>query len=189
MGLLGILAGLGLLVWLSFRGWSVLLLAPAAALIAAAFAREPLLAHWTQTFMVGAAHFLAQFFPLFLLGAVFGKLMDDSGSVSVIARFMTDRLGGARAVLAVVLTGAIVTYGGVSLFVAIFVLVPMAQRLFKAADIPPRLMPAAVALGTMTFTMSALPGTPAAKRHSHAVLWHHALRRAWPWNHCRSDHA
>ena len=161
MGLLGILAGLGLLVWLSFRGWSVLLLAPAAALIAAAFAREPLLAHWTQTFMVGAAHFLAQFFPLFLLGAVFGKLMDDSGSVSVIARFMTERLGAARAVLAVVLAGAMVTYGGVSLFVAIFVIVPMAQGLFKAADIPPRLMPAAVALGTMTFTMSALPGTPA----------------------------
>jgi len=161
MGLLGILAGLGLLVWLSFRGWSVLLLAPAAALIAAAFAREPLLAHWTQTFMVGAAHFLAQFFPLFLLGAVFGKLMDDSGSVSVIARFMTERLGATRAVLAVVLAGAIVTYGGVSLFVAIFVIVPMAQGLFKAADIPPRLMPAAVALSTMTFTMSALPGTPA----------------------------
>jgi len=161
MGLLGILAGLGLLVWLSFRGWSVLLLAPTAALIAAAFAREPLLAHWTQTFMVGAAHFLAQFFPLFLLGAVFGKLMDDSGSVSVIARFMTERLGATRAVLAVVLAGAIVTYGGVSLFVAIFVIVPMAQGLFKAADIPPRLMPAAVALGTMTFTMSALPGTPA----------------------------
>ena len=67
----------------------------------------------------------------------------------------------ARAVLAVVLAGAIVTYGGVSLFVAIFVIVPMAQGLFKAADIPPRLMPAAVALGTMTFTMSALPGTPA----------------------------
>ena len=161
MGLLGILAGLGLLVWLSFRGWSVLLLAPAAALIAAAFAREPLLAHWTQTFMVGAAHFLAQFFPLFLLGAVFGKLMDDSGSVSVTARFMTERLGATRAVLAVVLADAIVTYGGVSLFVAIFVIVPMAQGLFKAADIPPRLMPAAVALGTMTFTMSALPGTPA----------------------------
>jgi H+/gluconate symporter-like permease len=107
MGLLGILAGLGLLVWLSFRGWSVLLLAPAAALIAAAFAREPLLAHWTQTFMVGAAHFLAQFFPLFLLGAVFGKLMDDSGSVSVTARFMTERLGAARAVLAVVLEPAL----------------------------------------------------------------------------------
>ena len=74
---------------------------------------------------------------------------------------MTQRLGTARAMLAVVLAGAIVTYGGVSLFVAFFVLAPMAQRLFKAADIPRRLMPAAIALGTMTFTMSALPGTPA----------------------------
>ena len=161
MGLAGILLALGLLIWLSFRGWSILLLAPAAALIAAAASNEPLLAHWTQTFMGGAAHFLAQFFPLFLLGALFGKLMEDSGSVEVIARFMTEKLGTGRAVLAVVLAGAIVTYGGVSLFVAIFVIAPMAEGLFKAADIPRRLMPAAIALGTMTFTMSALPGTPA----------------------------
>ena len=111
--------------------------------------------------MGGAAQFLAQFFPLFLLGALFGKLMDDSGSVEAIARFMTDKLGTERAILAVVLAGAIVTYGGVSLFVAFFVLAPMAQSLFRAADIPRRLMPAAIALGTMTFTMSALPGTPA----------------------------
>ena len=122
MGLLGILLGLGLLVWLAYRGWSVLLLAPAAALVAAAFAGEPLLAHWTQTFMGGAARFVAQFFPLFLLGALFGKLMDDSGSVLAIARSTTAWLGGRRAVLAVVLAGASVTYGGVSLFVAFFVL-------------------------------------------------------------------
>jgi len=161
VGLLGILLGLSGLVWLSFRGWSVLVLAPAAALIAATAAREPLLANWTITFMGAAAGFILQFFPLFLLGAVFGKLMEDSGSVAAIARFMTERLGPQRAVLAVVLAGAIVTYGGVSLFVAFFVLVPMAQALFRAADIPNRLMPAAIALGTMTFTMSALPGTPA----------------------------
>jgi H+/gluconate symporter-like permease len=161
MGLLGILLGLGVLIWLSFRGWSILVLAPAAALIAALAAGEPLLAHWTQTFMSSASGFLAQFFPLFLLGAVFGKLMDDSGSVSTIARFMTERLGPRRAMLAVVLAGALVTYGGVSLFVAFFVIGPMAQAMFRAADIPNRLMPAAIALGTSTFTMSALPGTPA----------------------------
>ena len=161
MGLLGILLALGLLVWLAYRGWSVLLLAPAAALIAAAISREPLLAHWTQTFMGSAAQFLAQFFPLFLLGALFGKLMDDSGSVEAIACFMTERLGPGRAILAVVLAGALVTYGGVSLFVAFFVLAPMAQALFQAADIPRRLMPAAIALGTSTFTMTAFPGTPA----------------------------
>lgn len=161
MGLLGILLALALLVWLAFRGWSVLLLAPAAALVAAAAAGEPLLAHWTQTFMGSAARFVGQFFPLFLLGALFGKLMEDSGSVAAIAGFMTERLGPRRAVLAVVLAGALVTYGGVSLFVAIFVVVPMAQALFRAAGIPRRLLPATVALGTMTFTMSALPGTPA----------------------------
>jgi H+/gluconate symporter-like permease len=160
VGLLGILIGLGLLIWLAFRGWSVLLLAPAAAVVAAAFGGEPLLAHWTQTFMGSAAHFFAQFFPLFLLGAVFGKLMEDSGSVSAIARFTIERLGPHRAVLAVVLAGALVTYGGVSLFVAFFVLAPMAQELFRAASIPRRLMPAAIVLGTSTFTMSALPGTP-----------------------------
>jgi H+/gluconate symporter-like permease len=160
MGLLGILVGLALLVLFAFRGWSVLLLAPAAALVAAAFGREPLLANWTQVFMGSAARFLAQFFPIFLLGAVFGKLMDDSGSVSAVADFMTKTLGERRAVVAVVLAGAFVTYGGVSLFVAFFVLSPMAQALFRAAAVPRRLMPAAIVLGTSTFTMSALPGTP-----------------------------
>jgi H+/gluconate symporter-like permease len=161
MGLAGVLLGLALLVVFAFRGWSVVLLAPAAALVAAAFAGEPLLAHWTQTFMGSAAQFLAQFFPLFLMGALFGKLMEDSGSVAAIAQWMTERLGVKRAMLAVVLAGALVTYGGVSLFVAFFVLAPMAEALFRAATIPRRLMPAAMALGTSTFTMSALPGTPA----------------------------
>ena len=160
MGLLGMLVGLGLLMYLSYRGWSVLLLAPAAALVVAAFSGEPLLAHWTLTFMSAAAGFIAQFFPIFLLGALFGKLMEDSGSVEAIAAFMTARLGTGRAMLAVVLSGALVTYGGVSLFVAIFVLVPMAAMLFRTAGIPRRLMPPALALGTMTFTMSAMPGTP-----------------------------
>src|SRR5258707_6406321 len=99
LALLGILVGLGLLISFAFRGWSVLLLAPLGALIAALFSHEPLLAHWTQTFMGSAAAFLAQFFPLFLLGALFGKLMEDSGSVAAIASFMTQRLGPHRALL------------------------------------------------------------------------------------------
>jgi H+/gluconate symporter-like permease len=110
--------------------------------------------------MGSAARFVAQFFPLFLLGALFGKLMNDSGSVSTVADYMTKKLGERRVMLAVVLAGSLVTYGGVSLFVAFFVLVPMAEKLFRAAAIPRRLMPAALILGTSTFTMSALPGTP-----------------------------
>ena len=161
LGLLGILLGLALIMVLAFRSWTILLLAPLAAAVAALFSGQPMLAHWTQTFMPAAAGFVAQFFPLFLLGALFGKLMDDSGSVSAIADYMTRRLGPSRAILAVVAAGAMVTYGGVSLFVAFFVLAPMGQALFKAGSVPRRLLPAALALGTSTFTMSAMPGTPA----------------------------
>lgn len=160
MGLFGILLALGLLMWFAYRGWSVLLLAPAAALIAATISGEPLLPHWTATFMNGTARFVAQWFPLFLLGGIFGKMMDDSGSITSIARFLTERLGTKRTMLSVVLASAVVTYGGVSVFVAFFVLVPMAREMFRAANIPARLMPAAIGLGAFTFTMSAMPGTP-----------------------------
>jgi H+/gluconate symporter-like permease len=161
LSLFGVLLALAMLVFLAYRGWSILLLAPVCALVAAATAGEPLLANLTQTFMPNAAHFVGQFFPIFLLGAVFGKLMQASGSVEAIADFMTRRLGARQAILAIVLAGAFVTYGGVSLFVAFFVLAPMGHALFRAADVPHRLMPASIALGTATFTMSAMPGTPA----------------------------
>ena len=160
MGLAGILVALALLMWLAYRGWSVLLVAPVAALVAAAISGEPLLAHWTQTFMGGASRFVGKWLPLFLLGGLFGKLMDDSGSITSIARYLTERLGTRRAMLSVVLASAVVTYGGVSVFVAFFVLVPMAEKMFRAANIPRRLMPATICLGAFTFTMSALPGSP-----------------------------
>jgi H+/gluconate symporter-like permease len=158
--LAGILLAIGLIVWLAYRGFSLLLAAPAAALVAAVFAGEPLLAHWTQTLMAGAGRFIVQFFPLFLLGAVFGKLMDDSGSALAIARAITGRMGAARAVIAVVLACALLTYGGVSLFVVSFALYPVADALFRQAAVP-SLIPPAIALGAFTFTMTALPGTPA----------------------------
>ena len=134
------------------------MVAPAAALLAAAISGEPLLANWTQTFMGGAGRFVTQWFPMFLLGGLFGKLMDDSGSITSIARFLTEWLGTRRTMLSVVLASAVVTYGGVSVFVAFFVLVPMAKQMFQAANIPRRLMPATIGLGAFTFTMSAMPG-------------------------------
>jgi H+/gluconate symporter-like permease len=147
-------------MWFAYRGWSVLLVAPLAALVAAVFSGEPLLAHWTQTFMSGAARFVTQWFPMFLLGGLFGKLMGDSGSISSIAQYLTDKLGTNRTMLSVVIASAIVTYGGVSVFVAFFVLVPMAHEMFRAANIPRRLLPATIGLGAFTFTMSVMPGTP-----------------------------
>jgi H+/gluconate symporter-like permease len=159
--LLGILIALGLLIWLAFRGFTLLLAAPAAALVAAAFSGEPLLAKWTLTFMQGASNFVRNLFPLFLLGGVFGKLMDDSGAALSIARTITEKLGETRAIMAVVLACAVLTYGGVSLFVVAFAVFPVADALFRQAKVPHRLIPPAIALGAFTFTMTALPGTPA----------------------------
>ena len=91
--LIGILIALGLLIFLAFRGYTLLLAAPAAAIVAAAFSGEPLLAKWTLTFMQGTGRFVVNFFPLFLLGGVFGKLMDDSGAALSMARTIIERLG------------------------------------------------------------------------------------------------
>jgi H+/gluconate symporter-like permease len=105
--------------------------------------------------------FLLKFFPIFLLGALFGRLMADSGAATAIANTVVEKLGASKAILAVILVCAILTYGGVSLFVVAFAIYPIAKDLFRAADIPKRLIPAAIALGSFTFTMTALPGTPA----------------------------
>ena len=159
MGLLGMLVGLGLLMYLSYRGWSVLLLAPAAALVVAAFSGEPLLA-LDLDLHVGRRRIHLPVLPAVPARRAVRKADGGQRLGRAIAAFMTAKLGTRRAMLAVVLSGALVTYGGVSLFVAIFVLVPMAAVLFRGAGIPRRLMPPALALGTMTFTMSAMPGTP-----------------------------
>lgn len=159
--LFGILVALGLLIVLAFRGFSLLLAAPLAAIVAALFSGEPLLAKWTLTFMQATANFVRNFFPLFLLGGVFGKLMDDSGAALSIARGIVAKLGEQRAVMAIVLACAVLTYGGVSLFVVAFAVYPVASALFKQAKVPHRLIPPAIALGAFTFTMTALPGTPA----------------------------
>lgn len=157
-----VLAALGLLMFLAFRGFSLLLLAPGTALLAALLTGGlPILAAYTQVFMTNVGSFIIQFFPLFLLGAIFGKLMDDSGSAKALAQAVSRQLGPDRAIISVVLCCAVLTYGGVSAFVVAFAIVPVAIALFRTADIPKRLIPGALALGAFTFTMSALPGTPA----------------------------
>ena len=161
MGVLGIIISLALLMYLAYRGFSVIILAPILALFAAFLGGgAPLLATYTEVFMVNLANYAKTYFPLFLLGAVFGKVLDDSGAAKSIAHFIANKLGKDKAILAIVLSCAVLTYGGVSLFVVAFAVYPIAAALFKEAGIPKRLIPASIALGSFTFTMTALPGTP-----------------------------
>ena len=162
MGILGIVLSLLGLMYFAYRGVNVLVLAPIMALFATLFdVNAPMLASYTQVFMPALAGYLLNYFPLFLLGAIFGQLMADSGAARVIGTSLTAKVGVKLAPLAVVLSCALLTYGGVSLFVVAFCIYPIARTLFQEADIPKRFIPACIALGSFTFTMSALPGTPA----------------------------
>ncbi|MDR3179479.1 MAG: GntP family permease [Holosporaceae bacterium] len=151
-----------ILVLLAYRGFSVLVLAPAAAMIAVLCnIGESPLGYYTQIFMVKLGDFTIAYFPLFLLSAIFGKLMESSGSAKSIANYVSEKIGAKNAILAVVLSCSLLTYGGVSLFVVAFAVYPIAVELFRKSDTPKRLIPGSIAIGSFTFTMVALPGTPA----------------------------
>ncbi|MEQ9040299.1 MAG: GntP family permease [Silicimonas sp.] len=160
MSLLLIFLALALLIAGAWRGVSVLVLAPMLAMLAAFASGAPVLAGYTQIFMQAAGGFVVAFFPLFLLGALFGKVMEASGAAARLASAIATALGAQNAILAVVLACALLTYGGVSLFVVAFAAWPLAHALFVQTGLPQRLIPATIALGAFTFTMTALPGTP-----------------------------
>ena len=159
-GLIGIVLSLLLLMYLAYRDVSVLVLAPLCAMLAVVFdGGLPVLATYTQIFMVSVGQFVTAYFPLFMLGAIFGKLMEDSGAASRIADVIVGAVGRQRTMLAIVLSCGVLTYGGVSLFVVVFAVFPLSRSLFQQAEVPRRLIPAAIALGSFTFTMTAMPGT------------------------------
>ena len=149
-------------MYFAYRGINVLILAPLMALFATLFeAGAPAMASYTQVFMPALGGYLLKYFPLFMLGSIFGKLMGDSGAAQSIGEWIAAKLGPQRAPLAVVIACALLTYGGVSLFVVAFCIYPIAVSLFQKAGAPKRFIPACIALGSFTFTMTALPGTPA----------------------------
>ncbi|MEV8519841.1 GntP family permease [Dyella marensis] len=156
-----VLAALCFLMLAAYRGYSVILFAPLAALGAVLLTDPALVAPmFTGLFMDRMVGFLKLYFPVFMLGAVFGKLIEMSGFSKAIVAGTIGLVGRGRAMLSIVLVCALLTYGGVSLFVVVFAVYPFAAELFRQADIPKRLIPGTIALGAFTFTMDALPGTP-----------------------------
>lgn len=161
MDFLIVLAALCFLMFVAYRGYSVILFAPVAALGAVLLTDPALVAPmFTGLFMDKMVGFLKLYFPVFLLGAIFGKLIELSGFSKAIVAATIRLLGRERAMLSIVVVCALLTYGGVSLFVVVFAVYPFAAELFRQSDIPKRLIPGTIALGAFTFTMDALPGTP-----------------------------
>ena len=161
MSLLIVLAALAFLMLVAYRGYSVILFAPVAAL-GAVLLTDP--AHvapvYSELFMDKMVVFVKNYFPVFMLGAVFGKLIELSGFSRSIVSSVIGLVGAGRAMAAIVIVCALLTYGGVSLFVVVFAVYPFASELFRQSNIPKRLIPGTIALGAFSFTMDSLPGTP-----------------------------
>ena len=161
MNLLIVLGALIFLMFVAYRGYSVILFAPIAAL-GAVLLTDPSLVPpvFSSVFMEKTVGFVKNYFPVFMLGAVFGKVIELSGFSKSIVAAVIGVLGRERAVLSIIVVCAILTYGGVSLFVVVFAVYPFAAEMFRQGDIPKRLIPCTIALGAFSFTMDALPGTP-----------------------------
>lgn len=158
--MLGIILGLITLMFLAFKGISILWAAPVAASIVALIGGLDLLEAFTEIYMQGFASFIQSWFPVFMLSAIFGKLMEFTGMAKVIAIKLSQLIGKERAILAIIVSCSVLTYGGISMFVVVFAIYPIALSLFKEANISRKILPATIALGSFTFTMTALPGSP-----------------------------
>lgn len=160
---LGLMAGLVLLIIMALRGVNILVAALVASLVVAITNGMGFSAALLEHFPfgpLGAFSFAGKFFVLFLTGAIFGKMMASSGAAGAIASAITRGLGAKRTILITMLVCALLTYGGVVVFVVIFTMYPLGVALMREANLPKRLFCGATALGAGTFTMTALPGTP-----------------------------
>jgi H+/gluconate symporter-like permease len=163
LSVIGIFVGLATLVTLALRGWSIIIIAPIAAVIVLLFSQVDLLKGLNESYMKGFASFAMKFFLLFLMGTIFGKVMEDSGAAKKIAAFilrLTGKTNELHVAMAIVAVCALLAYGGVSVFVTLFVIVPIARPLFKEMDLTWHLFPGIYFFGIATFVMSMLPGTP-----------------------------
>lgn len=155
------IAALCFLMYVAYKGFSVILFAPIACLLAVLLTQPYLvLPVYSNLFMERMVQFVMNYFPVFMLGAIFGKVIEISGFAKSIVHSVVKLLGPSRAMLSIVIVCALLTYGGVSLFVVVFAVYPFAAELFKETQIPKRLVPATIAMGAFTVTMDSLPGTP-----------------------------
>ncbi|MEP2103407.1 MAG: GntP family permease [Parasphingorhabdus sp.] len=159
---IGLIGGLALLIYMTVKGVNILIAGPIAAAIVAATSGlawlPPLAAEgapdFATAYMDGFVSFFKSWFFMFLLGAIFGEIMGASGAAASVAHWIIEKIGIKHAVLAVVAACAVLTYGGVSVFIVAFSVYSLAVHLFREANLPRRFIPAALAFGSVTFTMT-----------------------------------
>ena len=157
--ILGLIISIAVLIVLAYRGVQALPLAIVAGLVVVITNGMDIWDSFAAKYMGGYVGFIQSYFLIFAASSLYAKLMDVTGSAVAIGQKFIQWFGAKRALLVVVITSGVLTYGGVSTFVIIFAMAPITYTLFKSADIPRRHIPAVIGIGACTFTMTALPGS------------------------------
>lgn len=159
VGMIGLFIAVVLLVVLAMEGVHILLIGLICSGVVAATSGMNVYEVLTTSYMSGFVGFIQSYFLVFVVGAVFGKFMEDSCAADAISDWVVRKLGAAKAVLAIVLSCFVLVYGGVSVFVVGFTIYPIAVSLFKEANLPRKYLPATICFGSATFAITC-PGTP-----------------------------
>ncbi len=160
---IGIIASLAFIIVLALRGWHIIVIAPLAAVLVALLSDLNVLDTLTGPYMKGFINYAGKFYLIFLMGSLFGKFMEDSGAARSIAHSILNIIGRTkplRVLLAISIICMVLTYGGVSLFVVIFTVIPIARPLWKEANLPWHLFVLAFVFGAASLTMTMIPGSP-----------------------------
>ncbi|HEL1258424.1 TPA: GntP family permease [Streptococcus equi subsp. zooepidemicus] len=168
LGPIGVLLGIIAIVYFSLKEIHITIAAPMATILVVLLNSMPLveslLGKEPNNYMGALGGYIMSYFAIFLLGSILAKLMEVSGATVSIAEFILKKVGYQnpyRILMAIFIISAILTYGGISLFVVMFAVLPLARSLFKKMDLSWNLIQVPLWLGIATFTMTILPGTPA----------------------------
>ncbi|HFI0646168.1 TPA: GntP family permease [Streptococcus suis] len=166
LAILGVLLAVVAIIYLTSKNLHVIVAAPVASLIILVTNQMNIIEAMLgkeQSYMAGLAGFLINNFVIFMLGSILARYMEASGATLTIANSILKLVGKDspyKVLLAIALITSILTYGGVSIFVVIFTLLPLSRPLFKELNINWALFPIPVFMGASTYTMTSLPGTP-----------------------------
>lgn len=163
LSVIGIILSLAVIIFLALRGVGIIIIAPLAVVIVSMMSKMDVTDALMGPYMKGFVSYASKFYLVFLFASVFGKYMDDSGAARSIAQSIIGMIGRGHALyvlLAIAAITLLLTLGGVSLFVVIFAVLPIARPLFKEMNIPWHLFVASFIFGIGSISMTMMPGTP-----------------------------
>lgn len=157
---IGLLLTFILLIFLIFRGWNIWIISIISTLFLALTNSLNIEEVIFETYSSFFKNFVGNWFLLFILSSIFGKIMEKSGASVIIAKSLASKIEEKRAILIILIITFILSYGGINIFVIVFSVYPICLFLFSKLNIPKEVCPGLILAIPASITMVVFPGTP-----------------------------